>query len=293
MLHETNHSNKNNKKTTFLSLEGIKNLLNKINLISLKRKSPHHKDNNTISYSTPEEKKLINNVRKLGDLTIEDVMIPRTDINAIRYDITYENFKKLLSEERQHTRIPVYRDTLDDIVGFINIKDLVPILLKDKKFLLNEIIRELPLVSPSMKVIDLLAKMRTSRTHIALVIDEYGGTDGLVTIEDLVEEIVGDISDEYDIDEVKLFSRISDHKIVANARLAIEDLENEINLNLIEDKDRDSFDTLGGFILSLTGSVPKKGDKIIYKKTGTEFEILDSDPRKIKKVLIKFNHNET
>jgi CBS domain containing-hemolysin-like protein len=238
-------------------------------------------DNTEIS---TEEKKILKNVLNFRDSKVSDIMIPRTDIVAIEQNITLEELIKTLINE-EHTRMPVYKDSLDNVVGFVHIKDMIPILVNKKPFEIEKITRELLVISPTMKNSDLLAKMRLSRVHMALILDEYGGTDGLVTLEDLVEEIFGDIKDEHDDAIEPEFIRLDEDTIEANARLEIAKLEKLLG-KTIEDKEDTDFDTIGGLLLSIVGYVPVKGEKI-YHPSGIEFEILDSDPRRVKKILIR------
>jgi CBS domain containing-hemolysin-like protein len=236
-----------------------------------------------------DEKNMLKNMLSFRDSKVSDIMIPRTDIVAVEQNISLDELKKILITE-EHTRMPVYRESLDNVVGFIHIKDLIPVLANEKSFAMEKIVRELLVISPTMKNIDLLAKMRHSRVHMALVLDEYGGTDGLVTFEDLAEEIFGEIQDEHDDTMEPEFIRLDDRTIEASARLPIDKLEKLINLT-ITDKDSEDFDTLGGLLLSLVGYVPTKGEKIFHS-AGIEFEILDSDPRRVKRIMIHKRQNE-
>lgn len=225
---------------------------------------------------------------KYQTLKAEDIMIPRIDIVAIDSNSSLDDISRIFLETR-HTRMPVYKKSLDNIIGFINIKDILPYLLKPQdnpNFIIDTVLRPLLIVSPSMKIYNLLEKMRQTRTHIALVIDEFGGADGLITIEDLVEEIIGEIEDEHDSNnEDTEFKAISDKAFEVSGRIKIRTLEEKLNLKLSEE-DGEDYDTLGGLILSLVNSIPNKGDKVKHPSTGITFEILDSDPRRIKKVLI-------
>lgn len=220
-------------------------------------------------------------------LKAEDIMIPRVDINALDYKNSLSEISEIFLKTR-HTRMPVYKNELDNIIGFINIKDILPYLLKpneNKDFNIDKVLRSLLIISPSMKINNLLEKMRQTRTHIALVVDEFGGADGLITIEDLVEEIIGEIEDEHDQNNAELeFIKRSSKLFEASGRITIENLEEKLQLSL--ENSNEEYDTLGGLILSISSSVPAKGEKITHVPTGIVFEILDSDPRRIKKVLI-------
>lgn len=232
-----------------------------------------------------EERTLVRNMLRFDDVLVGEVKIPRTDIIAIEDTASLKEVKQLFIES-EHTRVPVYQENLDNISGFIHIKDLIPYLSKDKSFDIQDIVRKTLFVPPSMKVIDLLAKMRISRVHIAIVLDEYGGTDGLVTMENLMEELVGDINDEHDnVDETELVA-YDDHTLDASGRLEIEKLEQRLGIQFRKGEDDDDFETVGGLIFSLAGYVPMKGEKIIHESSGIIFEVLEADPRKINRVKI-------
>lgn len=251
-----------------------------------KFKSKHNNINSDDSLEANYE--VDNGWLKYQLLKAEDIMIPRADIVAVDYNSPLDEISKIFLETR-HTRMPVYKEELDNIIGFINIKDILPYLLVPKDnpiFKIDAVLRKLLIISPSMKIYDLLEEMRQTRTHIALVVDEMGGIDGLMTIEDLVEEIVGEIEDEHDQGDEELeFKAIDEKTFEVSGRMEIEDLEEKLCLKLSEEGDEE-YDTLGGLILSISGSVPNKGDNIVHPSIGMVFEILDSDPRRIKKVLI-------
>jgi CBS domain containing-hemolysin-like protein len=193
--------------------------------------------------------------------------------------------------------MPVYRETLDDPVGMVHIKDVVEYLTPSdeaagevasgsKPFALKNVRRDVLFVPPSMPALDLLLKMQTTRIHLALVIDEYGGTDGLVSIEDLVEEIVGDIEDEHDTDEGPVLVTRADGTIEADARAPIEELEALLGLKLVDEDSEDDVETLGGLIFAMVGRVPVRGELIRHPQ-GFEFEVRDADPRRIKKLRVR------
>ncbi len=234
----------------------------------------------------PQEKAMLHNVLSFSDIIVSDIMIPRTDIAAVSADITLPELKAHILAQR-HTRIPVYEETLDHVKGFIHVKDLLPMLGGDAVFSIRNIMRPLLFVPPSMRIIDLLIKMRHAGSHMAMVVDEYGGTDGLVTMEDLFEEIVGDIQDEHDGDEGRddKITRVGDHVFEVSARIRIERLERELGLNLVTEEKQGEFDTLGGLIFFQLGRVPAKGE-IVPHVSGIRFEIYDADPRRIRKVRI-------
>lgn len=234
----------------------------------------------------PEEKLMLHNVLSFSDIKVSDIMIPRTDISAVTNDITLSELKNHVQENR-HTRIPVYEDTLDHMLGFIHVKDLLSMFSGDLGFELKALLRELLFVPRSMRIIDLLVKMRKSGHHMAIVVDEHGGTDGLVTMEDLFEEIVGDIQDEHDDDEDNedRITRISDKVVEVNARIHIDKLEKELGLNLVTEEKSNEFDTLAGLIFFQLGRIPIKGE-IIPHVSGVRFEITQAGPRSIHRVRI-------
>ena len=237
----------------------------------------------------PEERVMLHNVLSFGDTKVSDIMVPRTDIVAISCEIMLADLKRHLIEQ-QHTRMPVYEGTLDHLLGFIHIKDVLPMLAGDAAFDPQAIMRKLLFVPPSMKIIDLLVHMRHAGSHMAIVVDEYGGTDGLVTMEDLVEEIVGDIHDEHDEPEESedTITRVGDDVYEVNARIRIEKLEQELGLNLVTEEKENEFETLGGLIFFQLGKVPIKGEVVVHV-SGARFEIVDADPRRIKRVRIRFD----
>jgi len=234
----------------------------------------------------PEEKIMLHNVLSFSDIKVSDIMTPRTDIAAVAGDTTWLELKKHIVEMR-HTRVPVYDGTLDHVLGFIHVKDLLSLLSDETQFDMYSLLRPLLFVPPSMRIIDLLIRMRHAGSHMAIVVDEYGGTDGLVTMEDLFEEIVGDIQDEHDDDEQKDESiiRVNDVTFDVSARIPIERLEKQLGLNLITEEKEGEFDTLGGLIFFQLGRVPAKGE-IVPHASGMHFEIVDADPRRIHKVRI-------
>ncbi len=234
----------------------------------------------------PEERVMLHNVLSFGDTKVSEIMIPRTDIMAVPADITLVELKAHIMEQK-HTRIPVYEETLDQVLGFLHVKDLLPMLGGEKSYNLREVVRNVLFVPPSMRIIDLLVKMRHAGSHLAIVVDEYGGTDGLVTMEDLFEEIVGDIQDEHDEDEEQedKITQVREGVFEVNARIRIEKLEQELGLNLVTEEKEDEFDTLGGFIFFHLGRVPVKGEGVEHT-SGARFNILEADPRRIKKIQI-------
>ena len=249
------------------------------------------------------ERTILQNVLKLSDVSVADVMVERSDIQAIEADV---NLGTLIARFRQvrHSRLPVYDDNLDNILGFIHVKDalakitepvtdpakevpvkLVSSVLKQKIIRLD-LTRDAMFVPTFMPVGDLLQSMRASRVHMAIVIDEYGGTDGLVTIEDLLEAVVGEIEDEHDEAEVALVRKINSNVFIASARAELDEVREVIGPDFDPGHHGDEVETLGGLVFDLAGHVPAKGETVGGIK-GFEFEVLQADSRQIKRVKIK------
>jgi len=239
----------------------------------------------TDSDLSDEERAILLNALSFGELQVWDVMVPRSDIDTVDIGVGLHDVIATMREST-HTRLPVMRETLDDIVGMVHLKDLLPFWGDGEQFQLQPILRELLFVPPSMKVLDLLMKMRDTGTHMAIVVDEYGGTDGMVTIEDLVEEIVGEIQDEHDKMLPPSLTERPDGTLEADARVEVEDLERHIGQELLETDRREDVDTLGGLIFTLLDRVPARGE-IVRHPDGIEFEVLDADPRRVKRLLIR------
>ncbi|HUE44711.1 MAG TPA: hemolysin family protein [Aestuariivirgaceae bacterium] len=302
----------------------------------------------------PEAGSMMRNLLEFVDLRVEDVMVPRAEIVAIDEDASvHELLHRFM--EANHSRLPVYRETLDDPVGMVHIKDFLRWLTErtgmppengkqngkpngkrngnqngknrkadkdnasdsgqdsgqdsgksrpgaaktdvgdvavtlpeadlDTTVMQTGILRPLLFVPPSMRAADLLVKMQSTRSHMAIVVDEYGGTDGLVSIEDLVEEIVGDIADEHDEDEAELISPAEDGVYLADARAPIEDVEKLLGLSLLPEEREEDADSLGGLIVSMLGRVPVRGE-LLRHPAGIELEILEADPRRVRKIRI-------
>jgi len=231
-----------------------------------------------------EERLLLANILDLRDRTIHDVMVPRADIAALNIGASLPEVIDLMTK-KGHSRVPVFRDRLDDAVGMVHAKDVLAWRDEDSSFALSKVLRKISFVSPSMQVLELLLEMRVKRSHMALVVDEFGGIDGLVTIEDLVEEIVGEIEDEHDREDEPDLIRRPDGTFDADARATIEDFEEQVG-RVFTEEEREDIDTLGGLVFSLAGRVPIRGE-LIGHPTGLEFEILDADPRRIKRLRVR------
>ena len=214
-----------------------------------------------------------------------ELHVPRGEIIAISESASFEEIVAIFADAG-HSRLPVYRETLDEVVGMIHVKDVFAVLAEGRTPPpLLDLLRQPLYVPQSMGVLDLLAEMRAKRTHLAIVIDEYSGTDGLVTIEDLVEEIVGEIDDEHDIAETATIKVLRDGTVEALARTSIEDFEQRFGNVFVEDE-RDNIDTLGGLVFSLAGRIPERGE-LIRHPSGIEFEVVDVDPRRIRRLRIR------
>jgi CBS domain containing-hemolysin-like protein len=208
-------------------------------------------------------------------------MVPRADIVAIELEVDLDKLAAFLAREA-HSRVPVYRGTLDDVVGFVHLKDVLRARETKSGAKLADVMRKVIFVAPSMRVLDLLLEMRKTRTHLALVVDEFGGVDGLVTIEDVVEAIVGDIEDEHDIDEGPRLQKVADGWLV-DSRVSIEEFQSQTGLTLDDETREADIDTVGGAVAAMAGRVPGRGE-VIRHTGGCEFEIIDADPRRIKRL---------
>ena len=233
-----------------------------------------------------KEKTILENILTINKLKASDIMVPRAEIISASYQSNYDDLIAIINKE-SHSRIPIYRKDLDDVIGMVHIKDLIKFISSNSKeqFQIKDIIKDILFVPPSMPVLNILLKMQSTKLHMALVIDEHGGTDGLVTIEDLVEEIVGEIQDEHDNEEIIDFKKIDNKTFVADAKMEVSDSIKRTNMDFNSDK----VDTLGGYVFSLINRVPHKGEIIKIEDKKYTFEILDADPRKIKVLKIYYS----
>lgn len=230
-----------------------------------------------------QERLLLANVLSLRERTVADAMVPRADIVAIDVSASLDELIALFSQE-EHSRLPVYQGNLDNAIGMVHIKDIV--VAQNKGTLrLGEMVRDVLFVAPSMHVLELLLEMRFKRVHMALVVDEFGGVDGLVTIEDLVEEIVGDIDDEYDDDTEPQLVRRADGALDADARVSLEVFENVVG-PILTAEEREEIDTLGGLVFDLLGRVPIRGE-LVKHPSGMEIEVLEADPRRVRRLRVR------
>ncbi len=263
--------------------------------------------NDVTAAFTPEERSMLGNILRLREMRVDDIMVPRADIDAFSVDTT---LAEVLAGFRKsgHSRMPVFRETLDDPVGLVHIKDLIDYITAmsasapaaggegsartdlqnvDLSSRLGDtkLVRSILFVPPSMRVAALLASMQAARMQMALVIDEYGGTDGLVSIEDAVEVIVGDIEDEYDEEEGAMIVPDGKGGFLADARASVEELAAAIGIDLAAGEEGEEIDTVGGLVFSIVGRIPVRGE-LIPGPSGYEFEVLDADPRRVKRVRI-------
>jgi len=232
---------------------------------------------------TPVERQMLRNLLHFGDETAGDICVNRGDIVSVPSTISFDGLVQAFADA-EHSRLPVYGDSLDEIVGMVHIKDLFSAMIDPARDRSMAALMRNPLFVPeSMGVIDLLARMRAQRIHLAIVVDEFGGTEGLVTIEDVVEEIVGEIEDEHDVEEAGMLSRLDEGVWEADARIELEDLAEAVDARLVWEEDE--VDTLGGLVFLLAGHIPTRGESVFHP-SGWRLEAIDSDPRKILRVRL-------
>ena len=264
------------KKTKYIT---NKNLDQELEQFVAKRINADDSNGKSISH----ENELLKNLAGLRGITASDVMVPRVDIVSVAMSDNFDEIVKQLIKTN-HSRVPVRNESLDDIVGIIHIKDVLANLFLKEKQDIKTLLKKPIFVSPSISLLDLLYEMRVKKRHLALVVDEYGGIDGLVTIEDLVEELVGEIEDEHDLSSECRLEKMQDGSIIVEARITVDLLDGFLSSIKTEDLN-DEIETLGGFIISITGRVPVKGEVISYSPSSLKFEILEADPRKV--ILVK------
>lgn len=243
-------------------------------------------DDENMSVSIAEhERTLITNILDLRDMAVIDIMVPRADINALDVNTSFDDLVAVLTE-KPHSRFPVYEGDLDNVIGSIHMKDVIKLAMDKEKYSIKDITRNVLVVSPSMRVMDLLLQMRQSRLHLAMVVDEFGGIDGLITINDLIEAIVGEIEDEHNFEvQPRLIERV-DGTIIADARFEMDDFKERYGEEIFGQDEDEDVDTLGGFVNAIAGHLPARGE-IITHESGIEFEVLDADPRRINRIRIR------
>jgi len=232
-----------------------------------------------LSYS---ERVMLDNVIGFSSIEVEEAMVPRADIVAVSETITLEECINVF-RKAAHSRLPVYKGTLDEIIGMVHVKDILAYWHAEESFLLKNIIRKVIISAPSTPISVLFQEMRSSKVHLSIVVDEHGGTDGLITIEDLLEEITGEIEDEHDTNYNLILSNNVDNSIIVDARIPLNELEAHYNCTLIDHSI--DVDTLGGLIFYFQKSIPEVG-KEIRQSNGLVFKIIDADMRRIKKIKV-------
>ena len=232
-----------------------------------------------LSYS---ERVMLDNVIGFSSIEVEEAMVPRADIVAVSETITLEECINVF-RKAAHSRLPVYKGTLDEIIGMVHVKDILAYWHAKESFLLKNIIRKVIISTPSTPISILFQEMRSSKVHLSIVVDEHGGTDGLITIEDLLEEITGEIEDEHDTNYNLILSNNVDNSIIVDARIPLNELEAHYNCALIDPSI--DVDTLGGLIFYFQKSIPEVG-KEIRQSNGLVFKIIDADMRRIKKIKV-------
>jgi len=233
----------------------------------------------------PEERAILTNIPRLHEVAAADIMVPRIDIVALPVDMPFAEAAKRMAEHG-HSRLPLYRETLDDVVGVLHIKDLLPHVAAGTPVALDKIARKALFAAPTLPVLELLKQMRASRIHLALVVDEFGGVDGLITIEDVIEEIVGEIEDEHhEVARPRVVAR-PDGTLIADARAPLSELAARVNVPLLPPDRAEGIDTLGGLVFALAGRVPGRGE-MIQHPAGFSLEVLEADPRRVKRLRIK------
>jgi magnesium and cobalt transporter len=232
-----------------------------------------------------EERALVQRALSFGELEVADIMVPRSDIKAVPVEASLAEVVAAM-RAAGHSRLLVYRQTLDEVIGIVHLKDLLDYWGDGADFVLERIVRQVPVVPPSMRVLELLLELRTSRQHLAVVVDEFGGTDGLVTLEDVVSELLGEIADERAAQRTPQLVERPDGSLEVDGRLDLEELEERLGLRLLGEDERDEADTVAGLIFALVDRVPARGE-VVEHPSGVRFEVLDADPRRIKRVSVR------
>ena len=268
----------------------IKKLLTKetskediLNFIAKEEKETISSEDNHM-FEDNNEKNLIKNILNLNEKSVEDIMVPRAEIISIEKKKTIKEILLVIKNE-SHSRMPVYDQNLDNVLGFLHIKDVIKN-INNKNFIINDILREVLYVAPKSPILELLKRMRSSRIHMGLVVDEFGGVDGLVTIEDLVEEIVGEIEDEHDAeDDEEKIKRVNDKTIIVDASYKIIELEDLFQLKIKEAKEEE-IDTVGGLVSYVANKVPNINEVFVFNNQ-LKFKILEADERRVITLEIK------
>ncbi|HEY5070871.1 MAG TPA: hemolysin family protein [Caulobacteraceae bacterium] len=233
---------------------------------------------------------LVDHAEAFQRLRVADVMTPRADITAVEISSSFEAAVAAFADS-EHSRLPVYRESLDDPVGVAHLKDLFRLMARETRetatgSVLGQLMRDALYVPPSMRAADLLVRMQSSRIHMAMVIDEFGGVDGLVTLEDVIEAVVGEIDDEHDEAAANRILARAGGVFEVDARVALQELEAALGRDLVGDEIEDDIDTAAGLVTALAGRVPQRGE-VIAHPAGLEFEITDADPRRVKRLRVR------
>jgi CBS domain containing-hemolysin-like protein len=232
-----------------------------------------------------EERELLANILKLPDVTVSDIMLPRADMVAVDIKTPQSELLALLAID-QFSRIPVYKDKLDNIVGTVHIKDILACLARGEEVKLENLVRDVPIVSPGLSLLELLEMMRAERKHMVLVVDEYGGIDGLATLGDVLEAIIGQVDDEYDTEHEPQMEEHAEGVYVVDGLLLLEDFEKKTGFDLLNDAQRGHIETLGGLISTVAGRIPQSGEIILHPAGLFSFEILEADTRRVTKARL-------
>ena len=247
--------------------------------------SPKEEKEFTASEVSESEDAFMKRTLHFKVLRAEDIGIPRTDITAVPSTMEFRELVNIFSSST-FSRLPVYEENLDHILGMVHIKDVLKYALNPEEFSLQKVVRKVLFISPSVPLKDLLLEMQASRIHLALVVDEYGGVDSLITIENVIEQIVGDIQDEHESQKEPKILSFADNIFLADARLSLEDFTKETHITLpLSDKEED-VDTIGGYVIALLGHVPTRGE-LVTTSNGVEFEVMEADPRRLKRLRIR------
>ena len=247
-------------------------------------KAPFKINQQAIKDLEEDQRQMIRGIVELSETTVKEVMVPRTDTVFLSADDSKEELYTRISES-EHSRFPVYKDTVDNVIGILHVKDVLKTLVEDKPFNINELVRKPFFIPVSKHIDDLLRELKRKKVHIAVVVDEYGGVSGIVSMEDIIEEIIGDIQDEFD-HETEDVVDLGDGTWLCDARVNLDFLAEETNLEL----PIDDFDTLGGFVFDLFGKIPVKNEKIEYKDY--DFIIQEMDGHKINSIKIVTHKKE-
>ncbi len=267
----------------------------------LRRKDPDKTEDPSISVDERNAAtQLVDHARAFQSLNVADVMTPRVDIIAVELDSTLAEVVSICVES-EHSRLPIYRESLDDPVGVVHIKDVLKLLAPEPgraapnwaEPVLHRLRREVLYVPSSMTTSELMLRMQAQRIHMALVIDEFGGTDGLVTLEDLIEAVVGNIDDEYDDEGDEDIRQLPNGQIEADGRVELATLEEKLGHSLMPEDSEEEIDTLAGLVTVLAGRVPQRGEVVPYPGAGYDIEVVDADARRIKRVRLHLRSPET